>query len=140
MMEKYLLKLLDYFFMVLLCTSTHHLPFPVQGSAVDWLFIYIGKRSKRLMKLLERIPAIESFRWPDWLSFCFGGFILFFTFHYWKHERRHLAWKQKIRILQGRNHWGWTKDFGWSRYLIEVHGGKYFMKWIKFLSSYTGIN
>ena len=43
MMEKYLLKLLDYFFMVLLWTSTHHLPFPVQGSAVDWLFIYIGK-------------------------------------------------------------------------------------------------
>ena len=92
------------------------------------------------MKILERIPAIESFRWPDWLSFCFGGFIFFFTFHYWKHERRHLAWKQKIRILQGRNHWGWTKYFGWSRYLIEVHGGKYFMKWIKFLSSYTGIN
>ena len=42
-MEKYLLKLLDYFFMVLLWTSTYHLPFPVQGSDVDWLFIYIGK-------------------------------------------------------------------------------------------------
>ncbi len=24
--------------------------------------------------------------------------------------------------------------------MIEVHGGKFFMTWIKFLSSYTGIN
>ena len=139
MMEKYLLKLLDYFFMVLLWTSTHHLPFPVQGSAVDWLFIYIGK-----LKAVNENTGKNTSNWKFSLTrliiILLWGIHFFFTFHYWKLERRHLAWKQKIRILQVRNHWGWTKDFGWSRYLIEVHGGKYFMKWIKFLSSYTGIN
>ena len=120
-MEKNLLKLLDYFFMVSLWTSKHHSPFPVQGVGCG-LFVYIGKL-KRLVKILERIPAIQSFRWPDWLSFCFGGFIFFFTFHYWKHERRHFAWKQKIRILQGRNHWGWTKILAgaviWLKYMED---------------------